>query len=53
MDDLGPVGPGRRLAAELRCFRQEAGLTQEQVAGTLEWSTSKISRIETASSLRY
>jgi transcriptional regulator with XRE-family HTH domain len=39
----------RRLAAELRRLRDQAGLTIEQVAERLECSSSKISRIETAS----
>jgi transcriptional regulator with XRE-family HTH domain len=34
------------LRAALRQARQEAGLTQEQVATALEWSLSKIVRIE-------
>jgi transcriptional regulator with XRE-family HTH domain len=36
----------RRLAAELRRLREAAGLTQEEVAGRLEWDPSKLSRIE-------
>lgn len=43
----GPVVPRRRLGAELRRLREEAGLLIEQVAGELECSTSKISRLET------
>ena len=39
----------RRLRAELRNARQEAGLTQEQVAEVMEWSPSKIIRIEAGS----
>ena len=38
----------RRLAAELRRLRDQAGLTIEQVAAQLEWSNAKISRIENA-----
>lgn len=38
----------RRLAAELRRLREEAGLTIEQVAEALEFSESKVSRLETA-----
>jgi transcriptional regulator with XRE-family HTH domain len=36
----------RRLIDELRQAREAAGLTQEQVAAEMEWSLSKISRIE-------
>ena len=35
-----------RLRAELRRARREAGLTQEQVAAEMEWSLSKLIRIE-------
>jgi transcriptional regulator with XRE-family HTH domain len=37
----------RRLAHELRRLREQAGLTCEQVAASLECSASKISRMET------
>jgi transcriptional regulator with XRE-family HTH domain len=40
-----PVG-GRRLAAELRRLRENAGLTGEEVSQRLGWSGSKLSRIE-------
>jgi transcriptional regulator with XRE-family HTH domain len=43
----GPVGPRRRLGAELRRLRTGAGLHLDQVAGRLHCSTSKISRLET------
>ena len=36
----------RRLAAELRRLRERAGLTGDEAAATLNWSGSKISRIE-------
>jgi transcriptional regulator with XRE-family HTH domain len=36
----------RRLTAELRRLRAEAKLTQRQVAETLDWSPSKVIRIE-------
>ncbi|HZC42179.1 MAG TPA: helix-turn-helix transcriptional regulator [Streptosporangiaceae bacterium] len=36
----------RRLAAELRRLRHEAGLSLEDVASTLAWQVSKLSRIE-------
>jgi transcriptional regulator with XRE-family HTH domain len=42
----GPAVPRRRLGAELRRLRDEAGLLIEDVAETLECSTSKISRLE-------
>jgi transcriptional regulator with XRE-family HTH domain len=41
-----PVVHRRRLRTELRRARQEAGLTQEQVAEAMDWSLSKIIRIE-------
>ena len=42
-----PTGRRRRLGAELRRLREEAGLTIDQVAEVLECSQSKVSRIET------
>jgi len=36
----------RRLAAELRQLRNGAGLSIEDVAGSLKWPASKVSRIE-------
>ncbi|MGH3220912.1 MAG: helix-turn-helix domain-containing protein [Streptosporangiaceae bacterium] len=36
----------RRLRTELRKARQDAGLTQEQVADAMDWSLSKMIRIE-------
>jgi transcriptional regulator with XRE-family HTH domain len=42
----GPTVRRRRLGAELRRLREEAGLTIERVAKSLECSDSKISRIE-------
>jgi transcriptional regulator with XRE-family HTH domain len=41
-----PTVKRRRLAAELRRRRDEAGMTIEEVAEQLEWSAAKISRIE-------
>ncbi|MEU8123449.1 helix-turn-helix transcriptional regulator [Spirillospora sp. NPDC049024] len=38
----------RRLGAELRRLRSQRDLTADQVAALLDWSTSKISRVETA-----
>jgi transcriptional regulator with XRE-family HTH domain len=42
----GPAVPRRRLGAELRRLREDAGLLIEDVAAALECSTSKISRLE-------
>jgi len=41
---------GRRLRHELRRLREEADLTHSEVARRLEWSPSKVSRIETGQS---
>ncbi|GAA3965594.1 helix-turn-helix transcriptional regulator [Actinomadura viridis] len=38
----------RRLAAELRRIREQIGLTGDEVADRLDWSTAKVSRIENA-----
>jgi transcriptional regulator with XRE-family HTH domain len=43
-----PTVKRRRLAAELRHLREVSGLTIDEVAERLEWSTAKISRIENA-----
>jgi transcriptional regulator with XRE-family HTH domain len=43
-----PTVKRRRLAAELRKAREQAGLTIDEVAERLEWSSAKISRIENA-----
>jgi transcriptional regulator with XRE-family HTH domain len=37
----------RRLRAVLRQLRTDAGLTQEHVAGEMDWSLSKVIRVET------
>ncbi len=42
-----PTVRRRRLGAELRKHREEAGVTIEAVAERLHCSTSKVSRIET------
>lgn len=42
-----PSVRARQLAAELRRLREETTLTGEEAAGKLEWSASKVSRIET------
>ena len=49
----GPVVPRRRLGAELRALREQAGLTIEEVAKGLECSVSKISRLETGQGIPY
>ena len=45
-DNPSPVVQRRRLRTELRKARQDAGLTQEQVAEAMDWSLSKMIRIE-------
>ncbi|MEO3809649.1 helix-turn-helix transcriptional regulator [Sphaerisporangium sp. B11E5] len=47
MQGGSPTVRRRRLASELRCLREGAGLTMEQVSDRLGWSITKISRIET------
>lgn len=42
-----PVTQQRRLRTELRRLREGVGKTQQQVADELEWSLSKVIRIET------
>ncbi len=44
--DLGPVVQSALLRTELIRLRKEAGLTQEQVAAALDWSPSKLIRVE-------
>ncbi|TYB48519.1 helix-turn-helix domain-containing protein [Actinomadura chibensis] len=44
----GPSVRQRRLAAELRRLRERRGLTGDEVADRLAWSTAKVSRIENA-----
>lgn len=44
---LSPTVRRRRLGAELRRYRDAAGMTIDQVAGRLDCSASKISRLET------
>src|SRR5262245_38516269 len=48
-DSENPAVQGRRLRSALRQARRDADLTQDQVAKALEWSLSKIVRIETGS----
>lgn len=49
MSELSPVVQRRRLRTELRRARQDAGLTQEHVAEAMDWSLSKVIRIEVGS----
>ncbi|WP_018653798.1 helix-turn-helix domain-containing protein [Actinomadura flavalba] len=44
--DQGPVVQSALLRTELVSLRKEKGLTQEQVARRLEWSPSKLIRVE-------
>lgn len=44
--DQGPVVQSAQLRGELVRLRKESDLTQEQVAGDLEWSPSKLIRVE-------
>jgi transcriptional regulator with XRE-family HTH domain len=46
--DEGPTLRRRRLGAELKRFREAAGLTQEYVSRYFEWHAAKVTRIETA-----
>ncbi|KAB2380503.1 helix-turn-helix domain-containing protein [Actinomadura montaniterrae] len=43
---FGPVVQRAILTSELQRLRQAKGVTQEQVAAALDWSTSKLIRIE-------
>jgi transcriptional regulator with XRE-family HTH domain len=45
----GPIAGRRRLSTVLRRAREELGYTQEQVAAAMDWSLSKIIRIEKGS----
>jgi transcriptional regulator with XRE-family HTH domain len=47
--DASPLVQRRRLRAELRRARQDVELTQETVAQAMDWSLSKVIRIETGS----
>jgi transcriptional regulator with XRE-family HTH domain len=49
-DSTSPLMLRRRLRTELRTARLESNLTQEQVARAMEWSMSKMNRIEKAKS---
>src|SRR6266702_7466825 len=48
--DQNPTLRGRRLAMELLRRREATGMSREEVARQLEWSTSTIFRIETGRS---
>jgi transcriptional regulator with XRE-family HTH domain len=50
VDSPSPLLPRRRLGSELRTARQNSGLTQSDVTKTMEWSLSKINRIEQSKS---
>ncbi|HET6189986.1 MAG TPA: helix-turn-helix transcriptional regulator, partial [Trebonia sp.] len=45
-NDQGPVVLSALLRAELIRLRKESGLTQEAVAQNLDWSPSKLIRVE-------
>ncbi len=45
-NDQGPVVQSAVLRSELIRLRKESGLTQEQVAADLDWSPSKLIRVE-------
>jgi transcriptional regulator with XRE-family HTH domain len=45
-ETTSPVVQRRRLRTELRRARLDTGLTQEQVAAAMDWSLSKLIRIE-------
>ena len=45
--DKGASVRQRRVSAELRALRQAKGLTCQQVADAMDWSVSKVSRMET------
>ena len=49
-ENLSPAVSRRRLRTELRRARNEAGLTQDQVAQAMDWSLSKLIRIENGTS---
>jgi transcriptional regulator with XRE-family HTH domain len=49
-DSTSPLMLRRRLRTELRTARLDSNLTQEQVARAMEWSMSKMNRIEKAKS---
>ena len=46
MATTSPVVRRRRLGLELRALREATGMSGEEVAERLSWSTSKLSRME-------
>src|SRR3954447_16314772 len=48
--EQNPTLRGRRLAMELQRRREATGMSREEVARQLEWSTSTLFRIETGRS---
>jgi transcriptional regulator with XRE-family HTH domain len=50
VDSASPLMIRRRLRTELRAARLNKDLTQEQVANAMDWSLSKMNRIEKAKS---
>jgi transcriptional regulator with XRE-family HTH domain len=46
VSDRGPVVQSALLRSELIQLRKDCGLTQQQVARAMEWSTSKLIRVE-------
>lgn len=50
VDVSSPPVARRQLSAQMRAKRLSAGMTAEQAAAALEWSTTKISNIETGRS---
>src|SRR5271165_5182421 len=48
-DAMSPSVQRRRLRAGLRRARHDAGLTQDHVARVMDWSLSKVIRIENGS----
>jgi hypothetical protein len=49
-DNASPLLLRRRLRTDLLAARQDSGLTQQQVAEAMDWSLSKMNRIEKAKS---
>ena len=47
----GSTGLRRQLSRRLKLLREQAGLTLDEAAPALDWSTSKLSRIENADQL--
>jgi transcriptional regulator with XRE-family HTH domain len=49
-DNQDPFLQGRRLRGALRAARQRCGMSQREVSAALEWSTSKLVRLEAGDS---